>query len=184
MMHILSLIHFTDSEAGQFDHGWSKAPAPPGLMELFPHYNNDFLLFNFCLSRSVSPVLFQSRTCPGSLWISQLCCRISPSASMPPAAAVLASSRYWPLNTRRQENRIRTRNSLPTWGSMMFGRQREGCYLGKTNRSLTLSSGWISHKRLNMDIQCLLQWLRASLMICQMSRKLSHYVGYKESDSS
>lgn len=83
--------------------------------------------FCSCIFFCLSPVLLQLRTLLGSLWISQLCWRESPSASMPPALSVFVSSRYRPWKNGRQKNRIRTRNSLPAWGSMTFGPQRD-CY--------------------------------------------------------
>lgn len=98
-------------------------------MVLFPHCNNDKPPFNF----SLSPVLLQFRTLLGSLWISQLCWRQSPSASMPPALRVFVSSRYRPWKNGRQKNRIRTRNSLLAWGSMLFGPQSAHLHLQEKN---------------------------------------------------
>lgn len=78
---------------------------------------------------SHSPVLFQLCTLSGFLRVSQLCCMMSPSASMPPALSVFVSSRFLPWKNGLQKNRMRTINSLPPCGSMVFVLQRECSHL-------------------------------------------------------
>lgn len=59
----------------------------------------------------LSPVLRQSRTLPASIFISRVCCRLSPTAIRTPPPRVLVSTRHLPWNSRRHEG-SRARSSL------------------------------------------------------------------------
>lgn len=73
---------------------------------------------------SIIPVLLQSLILSVSLRISRLCCRQSPSASMPPELTTFVTKRYRPWKNGRQKNRTRTKNSLLAWGNMVFELRR------------------------------------------------------------